>query len=279
MSATGRDLPRNRGLARLRWDARSYLANVRPSREIKRFCIVTTFRTGSELLIDLLNSHPKIRCDGEVLTEDPPLAYLLVRGKARAAAARHYEAYGFKALAIHLMDHFSLPDPSLMQRLAADGTVFIHLQRRNILRQMVSYLKASSTQRWHARSEDDTDPPVARDDQWFEPLRWRQPLTESFTVDIPTLLFGMRAIEIQNDGLAWLIAGYPQLTMWYEDALEDAANHQATVDSVCDFIGIASHPVKTQMRKLAARSLVEDVPNYDEVASFIGSTRYAGLLD
>src|SRR3954447_2731260 len=71
----------------------------------RRFVIVCLPRTGSQLLVSLLASHPVIRCDGEVLksrhTRVSPEVFLASRS-VLARRRRGCRAYGFKGLIVDL---------------------------------------------------------------------------------------------------------------------------------------------------------------------------------
>lgn len=265
----------------------SYLTNAIPARGIRRLCILTTFRTGSQLLVELLDAHPNIRCEGEVMTAKPLLPFSFIRGRVRRASSRGFRAYGFKLLALHVMDHFNPPDRAFIRRLASDGFVFVHLQRRDILRQAISYFRASVTGRWHERSDGPRGPRRPGWQDGFTPITWRfasyldaAPPTDvgPLTVDVPTLFFALRLIEIQNEGLGWLVNGLPHLDLWYEDDLELPEGHQVTVDRICDLLQITSHPVTAGMTKIAEPRLETDVANLEKIRRHFTGTRYESLL-
>ncbi len=60
----------------------------------KKFAIITEGRSGSSLLCDLLDQHPYIRCQSEILTDavKDPLAF----AQGSAAYFKEAKAYGFK---------------------------------------------------------------------------------------------------------------------------------------------------------------------------------------
>ena len=86
----------------------------------KRFVILTQWRSGSELLIDLLNCHPDIRCDSELFKEFVRLRtpkvlfpHWYLDGKSARAGTK---AYGCKIMSNQLIGiiavsytHLTLP--------------------------------------------------------------------------------------------------------------------------------------------------------------------------
>lgn len=261
----------------LRRDARFYLANVLPAKDVRRFCILTTFRTGSEVLVELLNSHPQIRCEGEIMNGRPMFPYLFARGKARAANYRGLDAYGFKLLSIQLMDFFNPPDRDFARRLASDGFFFVHLRRRNVLRQAISYFRAAATGDWHPHDLAGAGPPASQMDGPAEPnedVRTRGRLE----LDVSQLIFEMRLIDIQNGALEWMIEGLPQRSLWYEDHLERPELHQSTIDELCRDLSVDPAPVRASLKKIAPKRLDDEIANIDEVREQLRATKYAPFL-
>jgi len=72
-----------------------------PAPDIGRLCVLTSGRTGSELLVELLDSHPLMRCEGEIFTDPQRYPMPFVRGRMRAAARIGAKAYGFKFIPGH----------------------------------------------------------------------------------------------------------------------------------------------------------------------------------
>jgi hypothetical protein len=280
-------------LAYARRGGKAYVSNVLPARAPKTFCIATTPRTGSELLVGLFNQHPGVRCESELLNYQPHFPYAYLRGKARAAAFRGFAAHGFKLMAYQVMNYYSVPDRRLVTKLASDGCHFIHLRRRNTLRQAVSYFRASISQDWH-RSLGGRPRGGAPTIDWrqeFEPVGWRTgaasldelnmgvALEGPIVVDVPTLLFALRLIEIQNNGLSWMLSGFPVRELWYEDDIVPVARHQPTMDGLCRWLRLDSHPVTAKLEKMASPRLEDEVANLDEIRRALESTRYAAMID
>jgi len=241
-------------------DARDYAASVLPAGEIKQFCIVTTMRTGSELLVDLLNSHEKIRCEGEIMTARPVFPLVLVRGRVRRAKYRGYQAYGFKIVSTHLIDFLNGPDRGFARRLADEGFAFIHIRRRNVVRQVLSHLRARTDGEWHPTDGTEVTGTTVR----IDPL---------------IMIAQARLIEIHDDGLCWMLEDLPTRTLWYEDDLRDANAQQSTVDGICGMLGIEPKPVRTSLKRIARPSLEDEIDNLEEIRRVISGTRYAELLD
>lgn len=222
-----------------------------------RFVIVTVGRTGSELLVSLLNSHPQITCDGEILELRQPFPGLVVFSRALRARL-HGHAYGFKLLSRHARQHYPYNPAPFVQRFHERGFRIIVLDRRDRLEQAMSVIRAEGRPAHHRRSDD------AR----FAPLR----------IDPVAILTALFLIE---EGVAFVhetLKAIPKLELVYEDDLREASQQQRTVDRVCSFLGLEPAPVQTELLRLTPRSVVDQVENFDEVAALLSQTRFAELV-
>lgn len=223
----------------------------------RRFVIVTVGRTGSELLVSLLNSHPRIMCDGEVLELRQPFPGQLVLRRALRARLRG-QAYGFKLLARHARQHYPYNPGPFLRRFHDRGFRLIVLERRDWLAQAMSVLRAEGRPAHHR----------GRDGAQFAAQR----------ADPEAILAALVLIE---QGVAFVretLQGVPALGLVYEDDLQDPAAQQRTVDRVCDYLGLDTAPVDSELVRLAPTSVVDQVENFDEVAALLSHTRFAELL-
>ncbi len=227
-----------------------------PSRQ---FVILTTGRTGSELLVELLDSHPQIVCDSEILGNRRLLPNQFTGRRAALAGLRGAQSYGFKLVRDHLIIQ-DLGDPALYLRTMIErGIAVILLERRDLLRQALSHVRATRDG-YHYRRNDN----VA-----FSPTR----------VDPVQVLATMYAVE---DGVAFtrqVLTGSPHMYLTYEDDLADPGSHQLTADRVCEYLGVPAHPVHSDLVKITPRDPRELVDNFDEIAAVLSQTRYSGFLD
>lgn len=228
-----------------------------------RFAILTTGRTGSELLVSLLDSHPRIACAGELLHEGRAFPNQYVAARAAMARLRGMEAYGWKLLLSQYRNPGGIvggigdPDkyPARLNRL---GYRLILLERQNPVQQAMSFIRAAETQFHHHRGDRAEFAPTA--------------------VDAVTLMAATWIIEADTAALGRSLDSEPHLRLTYEDDLLDPGRHQATVDRVCDYLGIDSAPVRSDLVKIAPRRIRAMVSNYDEVSELFRGTRYASYL-
>lgn len=222
-----------------------------------RFVIVTTGRTGSELLVSLLDSHPRIACDSEILSI--PRAYprrLVLRRSAQARARGR--AYGFKLIAEHARLQSPHDRAVFLRGFAERGFRVIVLERRDLLQQVVSSVRGIETSHHHRR----------RDQGEFKPMR----------VDPVAVLCALAWFEDAINFVRSALTGVPVLNLVYEDDLLDIEQQQRAADRVCEYLGLPSAPVKTDLVKIAPRSVSDQLANFDEVAALLAQTRFAGLV-
>jgi hypothetical protein len=101
---------------------------------------------------------------------------------------------------------------------------------------------------------------------------------EKITIDLDNLLKWIQGSEKTNSYEKLLLKGIRHLSLTYEKHLSDAENHQATVNLVCDFLGIEPSEAFTEFCKVSPENLRDSVANYDELVSFLKDTPYAKFL-
>lgn len=123
------------------------------SRKESKFLIFSQGRTGSNLLASLINSNPDVHCDNEIFNRTLmpssnkilqyiilrlPLLYTLLKRKRSKAIS-----YGFK------LSYYQLRNTEkTINDLHSKGWKVIYLQRRNIIKQSISWIIASETKKW-----------------------------------------------------------------------------------------------------------------------------------
>ena len=232
-----------------------------------RFVILTSGRTGSELLTSLLNSHPRIRCAAELLKEERVFPHAYLAARAAMARLRGFDAFGwklalnqFRSLAALGAGRRGVGDPDRYPaRLHEMGFRVILSTRRNPVEQALSGARAIQST-FHDRAHE-------------------RPKFSPFEVDPVNLLALTHIFEADGAALAGMVESVPHLRLTYEDDLLDPTRHQATVDRVCGYLGLASAPVASDLVKVAPRGLRASVTNYDEVRRLFQATRYAHYLD
>ncbi len=227
----------------------------------KRFILFGRGRSGTTTLVSLLNSHPQIVCEGEILALPVffPHQHVLARCANSGAAV-----YGCKILSYQVSQVQSIKSrQAFIHDLYQQGFQIIYLKRRNLLQHALSNIRArqfgfhSKTSAPGAGSAG-TPSSIAVDPD--ELLRWMQ---------------GSAHLERFEDEA---LQGVPHLPLVYEDHLADASSHEATAAIVFDFLGLDHVPVSTEYRKVSPESLRDSVANYDELVQALQGTPYAPYL-
>jgi len=247
------------------------------------FVVLTTQRSGSSWLVDLLNDHPAVAAYAEMFrvtdttvsdygaTDVPRFEVMVSRGNfstSKALAGRRYvylrglerahpgaQAVGFKLMYDQTRDH-----PGLMSLLVLRRARFIHLVRRDLLGGILSFDRAEQRNRWRyhegdaipsARVHADTSDLLRRlDDREREIQRFRRRLRR-----LPT-----QVIEI----------AYEDLSERRDDVLQ----------RVLRFLGVT--PAKTELTSSLVRSAPasssEAIENPDDVRAALMGTRFEWLV-
>ncbi len=235
----------------------------------KRFIVLTQSRSGSALLATLLEQHPDVFRDGEILNTNNknykiryPKMYLMAR--SRIAKTERKPVYGCKIKYHHLAEHSNLSHAqvkSFMKDMHDDNWKIIYLRRNNVLRK--SFSSIAGRQRGYRHVKQDSDKPL-----------------EKIHVDCNDLLDHLKASERRLDVDQDVLEDIPHLHIDYESDLLDAKHHAKTCSRMFEFLGIpdTSASVKAKFKRTSSDDLSETIENYEEVKEFLSKTKYAEWL-
>jgi LPS sulfotransferase NodH len=228
-------------------------------RRFRRFIVMSRSRTGSNLLMSLLNSHPNIHAEGEVFSHLRGRPYTRVLARTFARQAFFVKAKGFKIFYYHPQDD---PSGEIWNSLAAmDDLHVIHLKRRNVLRTLVSRKLAGVEGRWRSAPGSNQQ---------------RPPSDVSVSFDVPELEHGFRETR------AWEQAGeerfhdHSVLTLEYESMLD---RFEETSCQVLSFLGVPQQRLTSPLEKQHTRSLRDMVVNYDALKLAFTGTDWQEFFD
>ena len=238
---------------------RDYVAPRSEPVELRRFLILTSGRTGSELLVNRLNSHPHITCDSELLGQRRLSPERLLSGRALHASRQGKLAYGIKIKPKDIFEVQRLADPAgWLGDKHRQGWKVIHLSRLNRLHQAISAQRASSYQ-WHYSK---------REAKTFEPMAMN-----------PFVIIGtMCSIAFYEDQISHLLEGIDHLHLTYETDLQQPVDQDATVTRICQLLGIELRPTETELERITPDKTRDMVTNYDEIAAEIRRNHFADFL-
>jgi len=226
----------------------------------KRFVVLTRDRTGSNMLIQMLNSHPHIAADYEVFGKLFGNSEQEILDKTFSRQPFFIKAKGFKIFYYHPQD---AENSSIWQTLEEmDGLYVIHLKRRNILHALVSSRVAYTTGVYGIRS----------DKEFSEYEKKLAPVTYS-EAELREGFEQTRGWEEEGDAR---FSHHPKITVYYEDLVNEPAR---VFREITDFIGVEFHAPKTDFRKQSARSTRGNLANYDDLKSAFYDTPWQGFFD
>lgn len=216
------------------------------------FIVLSRSRTGSNMLISFLNSHPNIRAGGEVYKRLKRQSYDEIFAKAFAKPPPHIQAKGFKIFYYHPLDDDS---GNIWKHLIEmDNLRVIHLKRQNILRTLISRKIAGYRDLWYDKVEQQNmadDKAVA-----FTPEELRCGFEQT------------RQWEAWGDKK---FANHPLISVYYEEL---ANAPEAAFREVTNFLGVGNASPKTTLKKQNPESLRDLLSNYDELKSAFSGTQW-----
>jgi len=224
----------------------------------KKFVIFTVGRSGSGLLVNLLQSHAHINCDDELFQRRlfSPLNYL--RFKERLSRK---DVYGFKLNTYHFRIQKIEKPLQFVGEIYDAGYRIISLKRRNLLRQVISHMFALHRNMFHQRNSQDKRP--------------HQP----FIVSLDKLQEELSLFESYWALRDQILEHFPAFELYYEDDLSDSTKHQTTMDKVSGFLDVPPSRVQTSLSKTTPKELSSFIANFDQVRAFLRGTKYAEFLE
>ena len=266
------------------------LAKARPqwlvdAQRVGAFAVANEARCGSTVLGSLLGQHPQVRFDGKSyntgLPSGRPVARLpvdavpldlgrIIDSRMRMSMSTWF---GFDYLPYQLdLARSSLDEHADMLRRRG-FTHFIILERRNLLRRLVSGDMGRQSGVWHAKAmqmmQVDTAPaPTGPAKVTIEVARadGTSPVLDDF-----------ERVEAFYSELRNVHADDTTLALSYEDDIErDPTQAYARV---IEFLGLNFIRPEIRLRRLNCRPLRETIANFDAVADLLANTRYEWMLD
>jgi LPS sulfotransferase NodH len=247
-----------------------------------RFVVLSTQRSGSTWVVDMLNSHPGVLTYSELFMhggegtpnwgaeQEIPYWQTYARDRRGGRVARPYwlwhylgevfrdrpgvDAIGFKLMYSQLT-RISRP---LMPALWMKRVRIIHLIRRNALDVVLSREAGAARQgRLHAR-----------DGEEVEQVR--------LSLETDTLI---RRMTLHERAIAGARVRFKRVGLPYTEVVyEDLAADESLFASLFEFLGVEPAPVSSSLQKLNPTAHEELIENYGEVRDALADTEFAGLL-
>lgn len=233
-------------------ESRVYLKALGHNRRLRdktKFYIFGQGRTGSTLLVTLLDSHPEIHCHDELLFDRRTFPMWYIQGKCATVPE---PVVGFHVKCYQLMYDQGIPDPRMfVDRLHRKGWRMIFLQREDTFRHAISPLLAARRNLWHA-SEDRTAKSAG-----------------AVRLEPQQVLNCIRKREQYREIESAIIKDYEHLPVSYEKDLNDPEARERISHQLCVYLGVRSEKLASPLKATTSRSLSEAIENYREIAEFL----------
>lgn len=229
----------------------------------RTFVIIGTGRSGSTMLRTMLHAHPEVHCYGELfgndrerqfrwetdrettladreLRDSDPVRFL--RERVIGECGDGVSTVGFKLFYHHARDERFA---SIRDQVLQDSSIrILHVTRRNLLAQIVSFQIAMETGRWSVGAGS----------------TGQQPST--VTLDPAHCLRHFGQILVDEEDARREFDGFSMLEVEYE-SLRD--HRQFECDRILDFLELPRRTLDPSTRRQERRPLSEVIANYDEL--------------
>lgn len=222
--------------------------------------VLARSRTGSNLLVSLLNSHPKIRIRGEKCARLDGQDTSEVLKSAFSARSPKVCLAGFKVFYYHPNDQ----DSDLLWKtlVSLPNLKVIHLRRENILRTLLSRKIASVQDVWKNHGE------TANAEGGKPKLTVRLSQGE--------LEKGFKQTRAWEQWGEQLFREHAMHAVTYEELVED---RDETMARLFEFLGVEGCSTETVLEKQNTQKLSELIENYDELCGAFQNTPWSGFFN
>lgn len=235
----------------------------RPQKPDSKFVIFGKSRSGSTLLVSLLNSNSQIYCDSEIFSRKVLFPYPFLKVRTLLGGKK---VYGFKLLTYHLGDILNLntseKKQSFLQFINHQGFKFIYLKRENVLRQVLSNMYAHHRGRFHSTLQANVE---RREKIYVELQALQEHLYQHEYID--------RLIETE------LLKDIPHFRLSYEKDLGDSRSFKATFKRLADYLSFQFQIPETTLVKVTPKNLDDLIENHKEVEKYLKSHGYERYLE
>lgn len=217
-----------------------------------RFVIFAQGRSGSTLLVDLMNSHPEIFTFGEIMQHNVVRNLRNPRRYAEGVCSLSKRpTTGFK-VKVHQIEKIQGHDPkAVLTDFHQHGWKLIYLKRSNVLRHAISDVRTEKTGEYHNVKGAE--------------VGGKRATRQRIRMEMPELMKAIRFRETNLEQEARVLEGLPHLLIEYEKDLLGPEAQRESMNRVFAFLGLPPHDAETAFRKVTSRSIEDDIENFDEI--------------
>lgn len=251
-----------------------------PQYPTTKFCLLTTQRSGSTWLNELLGSHPEVKLfSGEIFLDRPStnnigwiddpdfMTFYDYRNKLKLG--RPWTTFNYldeiddypgdhKAIGFHLMYNQLADYPEILFRLIVDGYKIVHLERQNYLDTLISMANMNRRNIVHSRNNMDIS---------------------AIHLDIDVLWKSLCRQEEKIAIVKRLIRFLPikSFKVTYESLRCDRENQ---LHDIAQFLGVSARDIKFQssLKKISQGSYSKKIKNFEQVRQKLLGTRFEEFI-
>ena len=227
---------------------------------MKKLVIYGTDRSGTRLLLNLLNKSHLVQIEGELLSHSLKIDDPVHKIKEAELESKAH-VFGFKLLTYQLLMRFEDPE-KFLKYLLSDDYKIIHLRRRNIVRIAISNINARQNGKFHYKKME------AHDINRYSKIK----------IDIKKLFRWIKFAELNHERENEILQDIPVLSLFYEDDLSEEQFHKRTVEKVCNYIDIPSYRTSAKTVKNIPVELPDYIENFNELKEALRNTKYYEYL-
>jgi LPS sulfotransferase NodH len=224
----------------------------------KKFVIFGPGRSGSTLLVKLLNTNEDIYCDMEELRFKRwfPEKYIESRSRSNVSSK---PIYGFKVQHNHLALNELRNEKNFIDHLYNSEWKFIFLWRKNFFRQAISLALARQREVWFVTEEEHRK--------------------KNVDIDIDPFILLLDQIANSHQVYRTLLKNVDFLELTYEDDLLNTNLQTKALAKIANFINAKEgFSVETDMKKTIGNNISEGVSNWSELLNSVRETRHAEMI-
>jgi LPS sulfotransferase NodH len=270
------------GTGSAKWDDRIGRAlidmrSIAGGRGYRKFVVVGIARTGSTLLLSLLNSHPNALAFGEIFRGDGRIGWDTAPFGSRQSPAllqrietrpidfieeqifrrwpRELHAVGFKLFYYHARQG---AQAAVWDTIRDDPEIaIIHIKRDNILEQLLSLRNAERTNMWSASVSPSNE---------LEPLR----------LDPEACRLHFEEVRAYENACDAFFEGRSITTISYEELVADRA---AAMGKICAKLNLSPQPMEARIARQRTTSLSQSIANFEELRATFAGSPWAHFFD
>ena len=226
---------------------------------MKKFILLSTQRSGTTFLSEYMMTHPEIKMGRELFknsssgrnTDNNP--YCKSNKSINNFLTEYYSTSipvcGFKLMWNHFKQY-----PELQIYIEENKIDIIYMERTNLLKTVVSRLSARQQQHYHSNHSIK-----------FKPIELA--ITDIYQ-ELDILSKTLLEIHTFLDKKSYLHINYEKFS----------TNHDKTLNKMQQYFDLTPYKLKCPLQKINSDTLVDVIKNYNEVYSFLISTKYASCL-